>query len=140
MVNLIVVIEKPNSDLRICLDFRDLNTAICREHYRLPTIEDVTSRVAGRKQVTVLDAKHSFWQILLDDDSSKLCVFNTQYDRYKFCRMPFGISSAPEVFQKRVTQIFGDLPGVSCYIDDILVWGNTKAEHVERLQHVLARA
>jgi len=53
--------------------------------------------------------------------------------------MPFGIKSAQEVFQKRISQVFGDLPGVETDIDDILVWGTTKAEHDERLEAVLRR-
>lgn len=139
-VSSMVIVEKPNGDLRICLDPRDLNAAIRREHYRLPTIDDETSKVTGATHFSVLDARYSFWQIYLDEASSNLCVFNTPYGRYKFLRMPFGIRSAPEVFQKRVTQIFGDLPGVTCYIDDILAWGSTKIEHDIRLQQVLAKA
>ena len=76
-------------------------------------------------------------QIPLDTDSQLLTTFSSPFGRYCFQRMPFGIKSAQEVFQKRISQVFGDLPGVETNIDDILVWGTTKAEHDERLKAVL---
>lgn len=120
-VNCMVVVEKPGGSLRLCLDPRELNSAIKREHYQLPTIDDVTNQLSGATIFSSLDASCSFWQIPLDEESSNLCAFNTPLGRYKFCCMPFGIKSAPEVFQKRITQLFCDIPGVSVYIDDILV-------------------
>lgn len=67
-VNFVVVVEKPNSDkIRICLDPRPLNEAIQREHFKMPTIEEITTRIAGAKIFTKLDANHGYWQIPLDD-------------------------------------------------------------------------
>lgn len=71
----------------------------------------------------------------LDDESAKLCTFATPYGRYCFLRLPYGIKSAPEVFHKRFKQIF-DLEGVELYIDDIIIWGRTQAEHNQRLEEV----
>ena len=139
-VNALVVIEKPKTKkLRICLDPRPLNKAILREHFQLPTIEDITSRLTGTRIFLKLDANCGYWQIPLNTDSQLLTTFNSPFGRYCFQRMPFGIKSAQEVFQKRISQVFGDLPGVKTDIDDILVWGTTKAEHDERLKAVLRR-
>ena len=129
-VNALVVIEKPKSHkLRIYLDPRPLNKAIQREHFQLLTIEDITSRLSGAKFFSKLDANYRYWQNPLDEDSQLLTTFNSPFGRYCFQRMPFGIKSAQEVFQKHITQVFGDLPGVETDIDDILVWGTTKMEH-----------
>ena len=99
-VNALVVIEKPKSHkLRICLDPRPLNKAIQREHFQLPTIEDITSRLSGAKFFSKLDANYGYWQIPLDEDSQLLKTFNSPFDRYCFQRMPFGIKSAQEMFQ-----------------------------------------
>ena len=72
-VNFLVVIEKPNSQkIRICLDPRPLNKAIQKEHFQLPTIENITSRLTGAKVFSKLDANCGYWQIPLDDDSQLL--------------------------------------------------------------------
>ncbi|XP_061170401.1 uncharacterized protein K02A2.6-like [Saccostrea echinata] len=98
-VNSLVIVEKPNR-VRICLDPRDLNEAIKREHYPMKTVDDITHQLAGAKVFSTLDASSGFWGIVLDQESSKLTIFNTPFRRYRYKRMPFGISSAPEVFQK----------------------------------------
>lgn len=89
-VNSMVVKEKPNGRLRICLDPSDLNKAVKREHYQLPTVEEITSTLKGAKHFSVLDANSGFWQIPLDKESSDLCCFNTPFGQYKFLRLPFG--------------------------------------------------
>lgn len=139
-VNPIVIVEKSNGQLRICLDPRDLNRAVMREHYQLPTVEEITSRLSKAKHFTVLDASSGFWQLKLDDDSSRLCTFNTPFGRYRFLRLAFGINSAPEVFHRTVRQLFEGIEGVETYIDDLLVWGETKEQHDHRLRQVLERA
>ena len=114
-----VTVIKPHKT-RICLDPRNLNEAIKREHFPLPTIEEVTARMPNAKVFPVLDAKSGFWQIPLDESSSLLCTFNTPHGRYKFKRLPFGIKSAPEVFQKHMKQLLEGLDGVDVIMDDIL--------------------
>ena len=78
--------------------------------------------------------------ICLDDASSRLCTFNTPFGRYRFTRLPFGIKSAPEVFQRAVSQMLENLPGVDSIMDDIIVWGESVGEHDKRLREVLERA
>jgi hypothetical protein len=77
-----LAVVKPNKP-RICIDPRDLNRAICREHYQLPTGEEVTTLLAGAKKFTVCDAKDGFHQIQLDEESSYLTTFNTPFGRYR---------------------------------------------------------
>lgn len=138
-VNPIIIVRKPNGSLRICLDPHDLNLAIKREHFQLPTLDQITTKLANAKYFSKLDANSGFWQISLDDESAKLCTFATPYGRYCFLRLPYGIKSAPEVFHKRYKKIF-DLEGVELYIDDIIIWGSTKAEHDKRLLEVFKLA
>ena len=139
-VSSIVCVTKSDASLRICLDPRDLNNAIKREHYQLPTVEEITPTLTHAKVFSVLDASAGFWQIKLDEESSHLCTFNTPFGRYRYLRLPFGICSAPEVFHKNIGQLFDDIEGVATYIDDILVWGSNQEEHDERLKLVLERA
>ena len=137
-VNSMVIVDKPKSnDIRICLDPKDLNKAIKREHYQLPTIEEITSRLAGAKVFSKLDLNSGYWQLKLDEDSQLLTTFNTPFGRYAYKRTPFGIKSAQEVFHKRVAQHFENIPGVETDIDDILIWGKSEEEHNITLQKVL---
>jgi transposase InsO family protein len=139
-VNSMVVVEKPKTrKLRICLDPKNLNDAIKREHFELPTIDEITTRLTGAKIFSKLDANHGYWQIKLHEDSQDLTTFNTPFGRYKFLRLPFGIKPAQEHFHKRLYEELGDIEGVETDIDDILVWGKTKEEHDERLDKVLER-
>lgn len=130
-VNSLVIVEKKNGDLRLCIDPRDLNKWIKREHYRLPTKSDITSAMAGAQFFSKLDASSGFYQVKLDEESAALCTFNTPFGRHCFLRKPFGIASAPEVFHRTVQQIFDGMEGVGVFLDDVVVWGATRAEHDE---------
>ncbi|KAK0154442.1 Retrovirus-related Pol polyprotein from transposon 412 [Merluccius polli] len=128
-----VTVVKPNK-LRICIDPQDLNKAIRREHYPLRTVEEIVAEMPNAKVFSVLDANHGFWQVQIDDESSKLCTFNTPFGRYRFLRLPFGISSAPEVFQRlqRYELQVKYKPGKELYIADTLSRAYLK-EHTEPL-------
>ena len=139
-VNSLMIVHKKDGTLRLCLDPKDLNAAICREHYVIPTIDDVTPQLAGKKVFSTIDMKDGFWNIELDEESSKLCTFNTPFGRYSFTRLPFGIKSAPEVFQKRMSDVFGNIPGVFVVFDDIITAACDNSEHDEILRQLFERA
>lgn len=139
-VNSLVVVEKKDKSLRLCLDPKDLNLAIKREHYMIPTSADVISQMAGKKLFTVLDQKDSYWQVALTEASTDLCTFNTPFGRYSFQRMPFGISSASEVLQRLNQQIFGDIPNVHIIADDMIIATDTEEQHDATLNNVMERA
>ena len=88
-VNSLLIVEKKDSSLRLCLDPLDLNKAIKREHQMIPTVEDIVSKLHGKRLFSKVDLKDGFWNIKLDDESSKLCTFNTPFGRYSFCRLSF---------------------------------------------------
>lgn len=111
-----------------------------REHFMIPTAEDILSRLFGKIIFSVIDMKEGFWQLKLDEPSSQLCTFNTPFGRYKFNRLPFGICSAPEIFQSKNFEMFGDIANVDIYFDDIIVYGQTEEEHDIALKAVLDRA
>ena len=94
------------------------------------------ARLSGAVVFSKLDA---FWQIPLVPESCPLTTFITPYGRFCFNKLPFGISSAPELFQKRMSKILEGLEGVVCQIDDVLVYGKDQAEHDARLRLVLER-
>ncbi|XP_013408762.1 uncharacterized protein K02A2.6-like [Lingula anatina] len=139
-VNNLVITEKRNGSIRLCLDPKPLNQAIKRERYEIPTPADVQSRLAGKCIFTVVDMKDSYWHVKLSEESSYLCTFHTPWGRKRFKRMPFGISSASEVMQKRNEEAFGDIPGVHVIADDMIIAGSSEAEHDSIVHKVMQRA
>ncbi len=93
----------------ICIDLRDLNKVIKCEHYQIPTKEEVLAKMSGAKYFSKLDARSGFHQIKLDKKSLMMTTFNTPFGRYRHTRLPIGICSDPEVFQKTMTQCLEDL-------------------------------
>ena len=122
-----LAVPKKNGTIRICLDPKDLNKAILRENYRMPTIEDFATRLLEAKLFSVLDTKNEFWHVKLNEESSYLATFHTPFGRYRWCRMPFGINSASEVFQRRMHELIEGLT-----FDDLVVpgFGDTFVEAV----------
>ena len=103
-------------------------------------MRSLSFKLKGAKYFSKLDAKSGYWQIKLEQNSSVLTTFNTQYGRYRFLHMPFGIHSAQEVFQKKVDETYEGLKGVAAIVDDDLVYGATVKEHDDNLRAVLQRS
>ena len=131
--------QKKDGSLRLCLSQKSLNACIKREHYQIPVLEDVLPELAGKSVFSVLDLKDAYWQIKLDDESSYLCNFITPFGRFRFLKMPFGISSAAEVLQRKAHQVFGDISGVHIIADDMLIAAENEAEHDQIMRRVLER-
>ena len=139
-INNLVINEKKDGSIRLCLDPKRLNEQIMRERFEIPTFEQVAASLGGSKVFTILDQKDSYWQVELDEESAPLTTFSTPFGRYFFKRMPFGITSAAEVLQKKTFQVFGDIPHVSIIADDMLIATKTEGEHDVVLRKVLKRA
>ncbi|UYV76630.1 K02A2.6-like [Cordylochernes scorpioides] len=135
----IVLAGKPNGKIRICVDLSRLNLSVERELHPLPVLEHELAQLNGAKIFSRLDANSGFWQIKLSEESQTLTTFIAPFGRYKFKRLPFGISSAPEHFQKRMSAILRGVNGVICHMDDILILAKRKEEHDETLREVLRR-
>lgn len=140
-----LVLVKRGDKLRLCLDPAELNRAVKRVNHQIPTIEELLPEFAKAKVFSVLDAKNGFWHLALDERSSDLTAFWTPMGVYRWKRMPFGISCAPEVFQKALQQIISGLRGVRCLADDVAVFGcgdtmeEAMLDHNRNLKEVLQR-
>ena len=117
------------------MDLTKLNYYIKRERHILPSVDHALAQIGNAKYFSKLDANSGFWQIELSPESSNLTTFITPFGWYKFNQLPFGISSAPEYFQKKVSKILCDTEGVVGLIDDLLVYGRTKEEHHQLMPH-----
>lgn len=139
-VNSLICVEKPNGKLRVCLDPKALNDNIRRPHYPMRTIDDITSKLTGAKYFSVLDATKGYWSVKLDEKSSYLTTFNSPFCRYRYLRLPMGIRSSQDIFNRKIDETFEGLTGVTSIVDDILVWGKTRSEHDSNLKRVLDEA
>jgi len=120
----ILVKEKPNGKLRICIDpSQTINKAIKRPIYTIPTIEEKLPLLTKAKVFTIVDVSEAFHTIVLDDDSSLLTTFLGPNGRYCYTRMPFGISSGPEEHQRRQHEFLDGLQGIINIADDICIFG-----------------
>ena len=117
-----VAVKTPNK-LRVCIDPQDLNKAILRPHYPTKTIEDIAPMLVSARVFSVVDAKDGFLQIKLDNASSFRTTFWTPQGRYRWLRMPFGISSAPEEFSRQLSEVLEGLANIEVIADDILIYG-----------------
>lgn len=134
-----VVVPKKNGKIRICVDLKPLNKSVMREIHPLPKVDDTLAQLSGARIFSKLDANSGFWQIPLSHSSRLLTTFITPSGRFCFNKLPFGISSAPEHFQRRMSELLSGLPGVVCQMDDILVFGKDQVDHDKHLEAVLKR-
>ena len=134
-----VVVPKKSGEVRICVDLKPLNESVLRETHPLPAVDETLAQLTGATVMSKLDANSGFWQIPLSKDSRELTTFITPFGRYCFNKLPFGISSAPEHFQKRMSTILDGLAGVLCLMDDILTFGKDQKEHDTRLTAALEK-
>ena len=100
------IVKKPSAKngLRLCIDSRPLNTALKRSEYPIPTVDQLLTEISNAEVFTLAYIKSAFWHVPLDEPSSLLTTFNTPVGRMKWNRMPFGISVAPEEFQRRIDE------------------------------------
>ena len=135
----LTIVPKANGNIRMCVDLTMLNRGVEREFYPLPRVNDMLSQLSTGRLFSKLDANSGFWQIVLDPESRALTTFLTPWGRFQFKRLPFGLSSAPEIFQRSMEKILYGLEGVICMMDDVLVFGTNAEEHWIRLRLVLER-
>lgn len=134
-----VVVPKAEGKVRICVDYSKLNLAVRRERHMLPSVDEALARMAGATVFSKLDANNGFHQVKLHKESQLLTTFMTPFGRFCYQRLPFGINSGPEHFQRQVHRVLENAEGVVCLMDDILVCGQTQEEHDHRLTEVLGR-
>lgn len=127
-VSALVVAPKRNGDIRLCIDPKPLNEALMQNHYPTPTIEDILPELHQARIFSIVDPKDGFWHIELDSDSSYLTTFATLWGRYRWLRMPLGISVAPEEFQRRMDTALNGIPGIRPIHDDLLIYGCGETE------------
>tara|TARA_B110000881_G_scaffold207396_1_gene211562 strand:- start:705 stop:4865 length:4161 start_codon:yes stop_codon:yes gene_type:complete len=137
----IVCVPKSNGAVRICVDLTALNKSVHREIHPMSSVDESLAKLgSSQSQVfSKLDANSGFWQIPLNAQSRLLTTFVTPFGRYCFNRLPFGISSAPEIYQRMMSEVLDGLDGVICHMDDILIHSSSHEQHAKHVRTVLQR-
>ena len=133
-----VVVPKKSGDVQICVDLKPLNESVLRETHPLPGMGEIFAQLTRATVMSKLDANSGFW-IPLAKNCRELTTFITPFGCYCFNKLSFGISSAPEHFQNRMSTILDGLAGVLYLMDDILIFGKDQKEHDTRLTAALER-
>lgn len=139
----IVLVRKKTGEIRLCIDFRELDKIIVQDNFPIQLIDDNLDRLRGKNYFSTFDLRDGFYHIKMAESSIKYTSFVTPLGQYEFLRMPFDLTNAPRVFQRFVNKAFSNLMRknkVLLYLDDVLVATETVEEHLEILREVFAVA
>lgn len=137
---IVSVLKSDKQSVRICGDFKQtINPVAKLDRHPIPKVEDLFANLAQGKTFTKLDLSQAYLQLPVDEESQKYLVINTHKGLFRYTRLPYGISSAPGIFQRFMENLLKDIPGVSVFIDDILITGETEEDHLKALEEVLHR-
>ena len=136
----VMVVKKPNGSSRLCVDYSTgLNDALQLHQHPLPVPEDIFATLNGGHVFSRIDFSDAYLQVELDDDSKRLCNINTHRGVYEYQRLPFGIKSAPGIFQAIMNKMLAGLPFATAYLDDIVVVSRSQNDHRRHLHAVFDR-
>lgn len=136
----IVAVTKANGTTRICGDFSTgLNDALESHRYPLPLPEDIFATMAGGKFFSKIDLSDAYLQIKVQNESKQFLTINTHRGLFQYNRLPFGVKSAPGIFQQIMDSMMADIEGAVSYLDDIIVVGKTAEDHKVKLIKTLER-
>lgn len=137
----VVIVTKKDGSLRLCIDYRKLNSCSTRDAFPLPRIEEALEALGQAKYFSTLDLTSGYWQVEVVEHDRHKTAFSTPMGLFEANRMPFGLQNAPSTFQRLMTCCFGDLnfTHLLIYLDDLIIFSKSFDEHLQRLQMVFDR-
>ena len=136
-----VIVKKKSGDIRLCIDYRKLNSKTIRDTYPLRRVDDLLDIVAGKRYYTSLDLKSAYNQIPVVSEDQHKTAFISPLGLYQFVRMPFGLINAPATFQRIMVNLFREssFKNIICYLDDIVIFSDNVDQHLDTIERVLSR-
>jgi ribonuclease HI len=140
-VSNLVPVRKKNGEIRLCVDFRNLNKASDKDNYPVPPMEQILQQVSGFERLSLLDGFSRYNQVLMSPSDQLKTTFRTLWGTYAYRKMPFGLINAGATFQRAMDISFRGLinHSVVVYLDDVTVYAKNKKDHLARLRAVLLR-
>ena len=135
----VVIVDKKDGSTRFCVHYRQLNSVIIPSTYPLPLIDDILAKLGGSRYLSTLDLRSGYHQVEMHPDSREKTTFVVELGSYKLLVIPFGLSKAPATFSLLIGKVLKGLPFATAYLDDIIIWSKTEAEHLLHLQTVFQR-
>ena len=130
-------IMKPDNAIRICSDYKTTVSQVSKlDNYPIPKVEDLLATLGGREKFTKLDMSQAYQQLQLDDDAKRYTTINKHKGLFQYNRLPYGISSAPGIFQRNMENLLQNISYVIIQVDDILVSGANDGYHLKNLEEV----
>ena len=123
LISALLVVSKTQGGVRFYIDPKPLNKALRRDQYLMPIIDDVLPMLVKACVFLTVDTKNAFWHVELDEPNSRLTTFETPFGKYRYLRLPYWISSAPEFFRCKMHEAHEGLNCVAYITDDILIYG-----------------
>ena len=133
------IIPKKDGTVRWVSDFRKLNQMLRRRIYPLPKIQDVLHRRPGYKFFTKIDLSMCYYTFEMDEESKNMCVIVTPFGKFRYKRLPMGVSQATDLCQEIMESILRDIPEVEVFLDDIGIFTNDYVTHMRVIREVLTR-
>nr|XP_027068875.1 uncharacterized protein LOC113694208 [Coffea arabica] len=140
-ISSIVPVRKKNGQIRVCVDFRDLNEACPKDDFPLPITELTVDAATGHEALSFLDGSSGYNQIRMAPEDEELTAFRTPKGIYCYKVMPFGLKNAGATYQRAMQRIFDDMlhKNVECYVDDLVVKSKKREDHIQDLRKVFQR-
>lgn len=135
----IVICQKKSGEIRLCIDYRKLNSVTRRPIHPIPDNRQLFDSLAGAKYFSALDLSSGYYNIEISENDKEKTAFATRRGQFEFNRMPFGLCGAPATFQRLMHIILREENFEKCliYLDDILIYGSSMEEHNKRLKDIL---
>ncbi|KAA0037327.1 ty3-gypsy retrotransposon protein [Cucumis melo var. makuwa] len=132
-------LKEKDGSMHLCIDYRELNKVTVKNRYPLPRIDDLFDQLQGATVFSKIDLRSGYHQLRIRDSDIPKTAFRSRYEHYEFIVMSFGLTNAPTVFMDLMNKVFKDFLDtfVIVFIDDILIYSKTEAEHKEHLHQVL---
>ncbi|KAL4028696.1 hypothetical protein IC575_011906 [Cucumis melo] len=135
----VLLVKKKDGSMRLCIDYKELNKVTVKNRYPLPRIDDLFNQLQGATVFSKIDLRSGYHWLRTRDSDIPKTAFHSRYEHYEFIVMSFGLTNSPAVFIDMMYSVFKDFLDtfVIVFIDDILVYSKTEAEHEEHLYQVL---
>ena len=136
----IVLVQKKDGTLRLCVDYRRLNSVSEMDAYSMPRVDELIDQLGDAKYISTLDLTRGYWQVPVEKAARHKTAFSTPFGLYQFNVMPFGLQGAPATFQRLMDKVLQGLQKSSAaYLDDVIIYSKSWSDHLAHVRRVLER-